>query len=151
MTQREGVYRHRLPTGRRELRTVIRHSPEEYAVVESLARAQNISRARLYERALRARGVVEGEQLAAISMKVEASLRMIALAGTNLNQLAKVANSTGELHAAQIEAAAERVHRYLDELVRLLTTVSDTVQGSSFVDRADHYDTSNDDELDPLE
>lgn len=152
MTQREGIYRVRLPKGqKREFRTVIRHSDEEYAIVESMAKAQNISRARLYERALRARGVVEGEHLAEISLKMEAALRMIGLAGTNLNQAAKVANSTGDIHGPQLVAAADMVDRYLKELVRLLRTVSDTVQGASIADRVDHYDNSGDDDVDVLE
>ena len=137
MAEREGgVYRHRLPTGgKRELRTVIRHSDEEFAVVESMARAQNISRARLYERALRAGGVVEAEVLAEISLKMEAALRMIGLAGNNLNQAARVANATDVVNAPQILAAADVVDERLAQLVALLRLVSDTIERSPFTDR----------------
>jgi len=135
MSEREGLFRRRTVGGRREFRTVIKHNEEEYARVESMAQGAGISRARLYERSLRARGVVEAEQLAEISLKMEAALRMIGLAGNNLNQAARVANSTGDVHAPQIQASADMIDNYLAELVRLLKKTSDTIEGSAFADR----------------
>jgi len=50
-----GLYRRRRAEGRREHRTVIKHSDEEWARVLALAQAQGVSVLRLYERVV-ARG-----------------------------------------------------------------------------------------------
>jgi len=53
--ERLGLYRRRRAEGRREHRTVIKHSDEEWARVLALAQAQGVSVLRLYERVV-ARG-----------------------------------------------------------------------------------------------
>lgn len=114
--ERDGVYRRRLTGGRREHRTVIKHTDEEWARVQAMAQAQGISVPRLYERALHAGDVVAAAKLTELVGEVTLVQRIVAGAAVNLNQLAKVANATGEVAAPQVLAAAEHLSRQTDRL-----------------------------------
>lgn len=129
--QREGRYRRRLTVGRREHRTVIRHSDEEWARVTSMALAQGVSVPRLYERAVWAGDVVAAARLSRFVGEVGLILRVVSTSANNLNQLAKVANATGELSADQIAASARHLDSQLERLRAMLTDVS---RGNLFED-----------------
>lgn len=124
MAEREGVFRRRRTDGRRDHRTVIKHTDQEWARVQAMALVQNVSVPRLYERALRSGGVVAAEQLACIQLQMEASLRMIGLAGNNLNQVARIANANGDVHYPQIRAAAEVVDKHIVALRDVLAQIA---------------------------
>jgi len=123
--ERDGVFRRRRTDGRRDHRTVIKHTDDEWARVQAMALVQNISVPRLYERALRSGGVIAAERLANIRLEMESSLRMIGLAGNNLNQTARIANATGDVHYPQIRAAAEVVDKHLAALRVLLAQIAE--------------------------
>ncbi|TWE07382.1 hypothetical protein [Rudaeicoccus suwonensis] len=129
---RDGIFRRRRTDGRREHRTVIKHTAAEWARVQSMAHVAGISVPRLYERALFAGGVVQAQELASIQLEMEAALRMIGLAGSNLNQAAKVANATGEVHWPQIQAAADVVTDRLMQLVSIMGRLPDGSFGEAF-------------------
>ncbi|GEM_PF-907163 len=129
--QREGHYRRRLTVGRREHRTVIRHSDEEWARVATMAQAQGVSVPRLYERAMWAGDVVAAARLSRVVGELGLILRVVSNSANNLNQLAKVANSTGEVSGPQVLAAA----RHLDgQLERLRGTLAGLSRGELFED-----------------
>lgn len=131
--QREGHYRRRLTGGRREHRTVIRHSDEEYARVVSMAQAQGVSVPRLYERAMWAGDVVAAARLSRFIGEVGLILRVVSSSANNLNQLARVANSTGEVSGPQVLAAARHLDAQLERLRAMLVDVS---RGALFEDEA---------------
>ena len=122
--QREGHYRRRLTVGRREHRTVIRHSDEEWARVTSMAQAQGVSVPRLYERAMWAGDVVAAARLSRFVGELGLILRVVSTSANNLNQLAKVANSTGEVSGPQVLAAARHLDGQLERLRGMLVDVS---------------------------
>jgi Bacterial mobilisation protein (MobC) len=64
--------------------------------------------------------VLERRALAAELMGVR---RLLSGAATNLNQLAKAANSTGHQQPAQVHAATEAITRYLTRLDTVVTTL----------------------------
>lgn len=123
MAEREGVYRRRLSEGRREHRTVIKHTAEEWVRVVSLARAQGVSVPRLYERAVHAGDVVAAAKLTRVVDELLFVQRLMANATNNLNQIAKVANTNGEVaraedighHADAIREQADRVFALMAE------------------------------------
>lgn len=121
---REGNYRRRLVGMRREHRTVIRHSDEEWARVTAMAKAQGVSVPRLYERAIWAGDVVAAARLSRIVGELGLILRVVAASANNINQVAKVANSTGEVSAPQVLAAAEHLERQLERVRDMLNDVS---------------------------
>ncbi|MDQ2851786.1 MAG: MobC family plasmid mobilization relaxosome protein [Actinomycetota bacterium] len=125
MGERDGVFRRRRTDGRREHRTVIKHTEEEWVRVKAMAVVANVSVPRLYERALRSGGVVAAERLACIRLEMDSSLRMIGLVGNNLNQLARVANASGEVNYPQIRASAEMVDRHMVALRGLLRQIAE--------------------------
>lgn len=129
--QREGRYRRRLTEGRRAHRTVIRHSDEEWARVTSMALAQGVSVPRLYERAVWAGDVVAAARLSRFVGELGLILRVVSTSANNLNQLAKVANATGDLSADQIAASARHLDDQLERLRAMLTDVS---RGNLFED-----------------
>ncbi len=51
-------------------------------------------------------------------------LRVVSASANNLNQLAKVANSTGEVSGPQVLASAEHLDRQLERLRGMLHEVS---------------------------
>ena len=128
---RGGRYRRRLVGGARAHRTVIKHTDEEYARVGALAQLQGVSVPRLYEQALHAGDVAKAAALSRIVGELALLLRLISGAASNLNQLAWVANSTGEVEAAQVLAAAV----YLDaQVVRLHELVLSIPGGDLYKD-----------------
>lgn len=112
-------------------RTVIRHSDEEWARVTSMALAQGVSVPRLYERAVWAGDVVAAARLSRFVGEVGLILRVVSTSANNLNQLAKVANATGDLSADQIAASARHLDAQLERLRAMLTDVS---RGNLFED-----------------
>jgi len=120
---REGVYRRRQGR-RRTRRTVIRHTDEEWVDVQAMAAVQGISVPRLYERALRAGDVVVAAQMSELFGELVMLRRLVARAGANLNQMARVANTTGELPTEQqIIAASDLIRRQVDRLRELMRQV----------------------------
>ncbi len=123
--ERLGLYRRRRTEGRREHRTVIKHSDEEWARVQALAQTQGVSVPRLYERAVHAGDVVAAARLTEVVGELVVVQRIMAGAASNLNQLARVANSTGEVSGAQVLAAA----RHMDSQVGRLREVIAEIPG----------------------
>ncbi len=123
--ERLGLYRRRRTDGRRPHRTVITHSSEEWARVQSIAQAQGVSVPRLYERALYAGDVIAATRLSRVVTELGVVLRVMSLSASNLNQMAKVANSTGDLAtAAQITAAAQHFDRQVEAVKEMLRELS---------------------------
>lgn len=123
MAERDGLFRRRRTEGRRPHRTVIKHSDEEWARVQSIARTQGVSVPRLYEQALHAGDVVAAAKLSQIYAELLVLQRLMANAASNINQVAKVANTTGEIQQDRLLAAyafmraqADRVSAVMDEL-----------------------------------
>lgn len=109
---------------RRDKRTVIKHTAEEWARVAAMAEVQGVSVARLYERALCAGDAVAAVKMSQIYAELVMTQRLLIGVATNVNQMAAVANATGELPtAAQLEAALELAQRQVDRVVDLLQTL----------------------------
>ncbi|GAA3674945.1 hypothetical protein GCM10022376_12890 [Yimella lutea] len=107
--------------GARDFRTVIRHSEEEWVRVQALAAAQGISVPRLYERALTTGGVVASAKLSRIHDELYGVRRLLAIDSNNLNQLARVANTTDRLDAEQeLLATIEHLSRVADRITALI-------------------------------
>lgn len=99
--------------GGRMHRHVVKLTDEQELAVQAAARVQGVTVARLLaDSALKApRASVSREDLT----ELFAATKIIAALGRNLNQLAKVANATGE-RAPETEAAAAAVRRVFDRL-----------------------------------
>ena len=107
--------------GARDFRTVIRHSEEEWVRVQALAAAQGISVPRLYERALTTGGVVASVKLSRIHDELYGVRRLLAIDSNNLNQLARVANTTDRLDAEQeLLATIEHLSKVADRITALI-------------------------------
>ncbi len=128
---RSGRYRRRLVGGARAHRTVIKHDDVEYARVCALAQLQGVSLPRLYEQALHAGDVAQAAQLSRIVGELALLLRLVAGAASNLNQLARVANASGEVEAAQVVAAAAHLDA---QVVRLQAVVVSIPGGDLYKD-----------------
>lgn len=123
MDERDGVYRRR-GGSRRQRRTVIKHSDEEWARVQALAQLQGISAPRLYERALHAGDVVTAAKVTEVYGELVMLQRLIGNTAANINQVAKVANATGELPTAeQMQSAADLMQRQVDRIAELLRQI----------------------------
>lgn len=85
---RFGLYRRRRVDGRRTHRTVIRHTDEEWARVQSIAQAQGVSVPRLYERSLHAGDVLAAVRLARFVTEMGLVVRIMSRNAVNVNQLA---------------------------------------------------------------
>lgn len=117
---REGRFRRRMVGGRRPHVTKITHSDEEWARVQSLARAQGISVPRLYERALHVGDAQSAAKIARVVDEMHIIERVMSKTAVNINQIATVANATGEISAPQIGAAAAHLERQVARVVDLL-------------------------------
>ncbi|GAB3583080.1 hypothetical protein [Calidifontibacter terrae] len=120
MTERDGMFRRRRTDGRRPHRTVIKHSDEEWARVQSIARAQGVSVPRLYEQSLHAGDVVAAAKLSQIYAELLVIQRLMANAASNINQVAKVANSTGDVEEDRLLAAYGFLRQQADRLSALM-------------------------------
>lgn len=121
MGERGGSYRRRMVGQRRDKRTVIKHTAEEWARVAAMAEVQGVSVARLYERALWAGDAVAAGKMSQIYSELVMAQRLLIGVATNVNQMAAVANSTGELPAAaQLEGALALAQRQVDRIAELL-------------------------------
>ncbi|WP_197274959.1 plasmid mobilization relaxosome protein MobC [Luteipulveratus halotolerans] len=85
-----------------------------------MAAAQGVSVPRLYERALWTGDAVAAERMSAIYSEVFGARRGIAMALSNVNQIAKVANSTGEVQLAQLLAVMEYLERQYEHFNAVL-------------------------------
>lgn len=121
---RFGLYRRRRVDGRRTHRTVIRHTDEEWARVQSIAQAQGVSVPRLYERSLHAGDVLAAVRLARFVTEMGLVVRIMSRNAVNVNQLARVANATGEVSAPQVLAAARHFDRQVERVKAMLDEVS---------------------------
>lgn len=121
---RLGVYRRRRAEGRRTHRTVIMHTDEEWARVQSIAQAQGVSVPRLYERSLHAGDVIAAARLSRFVTELGVVLRVMSKSAVNLNQLAKVANTTGDISGPQVTAAADHLDRQVERVTGMLGEVA---------------------------
>lgn len=114
-----GSRRERVAGGREAGRTVIRHSAEELAALDALASEMGRSRASLYEWALRVagRGGTFGvtQRLEVIRSEQRYILRVFKGVATNLNQIARALNATGE-SPEHLDEALASVARLCDDL-----------------------------------
>jgi hypothetical protein len=102
--------------GGRTYRHVVKLTDEQELAVQAAARVQGVTVARLLaDSALKApRASVSREDLT----ELFAVTKLIAAVGRNLNQLAKVANATGEV-PPETAAAVDAVRRVFDRLREL--------------------------------
>jgi uncharacterized protein (DUF1778 family) len=102
--------------GGREYRHVVKLTAEQEMAVQAAARVQGVTVARLLiDSALKApRSTVSREDLT----ELFAATKLIAALGRNLNQLAKVANATGEV-PPETTAAIAAVRQVFDRVNRL--------------------------------
>nr|WP_170945411.1 MULTISPECIES: plasmid mobilization relaxosome protein MobC [unclassified Rhodococcus (in: high G+C Gram-positive bacteria)] len=102
--------------GGRMHRHVVKLTDEQELAVQAAARVQGVTVARLLaDSALKApRASVSREDLT----ELFAVTKLIAAVGRNLNQLAKVANATGEV-PPETAAAVDAVRRVFDRIERL--------------------------------
>lgn len=108
-------------SGPRQHRVVIRHTDDEWVRVSALAAAQGISVPRLYERALLAGGVVAAAELSAIHDELYGVRRLLGIDSNNLNQLARIANTTERLEAEQeLLALVEHFAKVADRITDLI-------------------------------
>lgn len=121
MSERDGLFRRRRTEGTRPHRTVIRHTAEEWARVQSMAQVQGVSVPRLYERALLAGDVVVAAKLTTIRHQMEGPRRVLAGVGSNLNQMARVANATGDIEGPALHAAIDMLDRHMTRLNEILS------------------------------
>lgn len=77
------------------------HSEDEFVEVSEQAARQGMTRARMYEAARRSGDVLAGAALADIAVQLVGARRGVAVGLGNLNQIAKVANTTGEVSDEQ--------------------------------------------------
>lgn len=105
--------------GPRSHTTKIKHSDEEWSFVVKLAESQGVSVPRLYERSLRAGGVVAAAEVARLHDELWGVRRAVAAIGNNVNQLAKVANATGRLEP-ELELVVDKLSGTLDRLNEVL-------------------------------
>lgn len=134
-------YRRRRVEGRRDHRTVIKHSDEEWARVQALALVHGVSVPRLYERSLHAGDVVAAARLSRLVTEMIVVARVMGKTAVNLNQLARVANATGEVQARQVLAAAHHFDRQVQAVKVLLEQVT---HADLFVDEDDNNADSAD-------
>ena len=115
-----GRRRANAPGGPRSHRAVIVHSDEEWARVQALAQLQGVSVPRLYERAVWAGDVQTASRVAEIHLELAGVRRLLGNAASNINQIARVANSTGEIQEAEFRAATRMVERQVERINVLL-------------------------------
>lgn len=125
MGQERGVrFRRRMVGGRRPHVTKIAHSDEEWARVQAMATAMGISVPRLYERALRVGDAQAVLKISRLVDEVRIIERVMSKTAVNINQIAVVANATGEVSAPQIAAAARHLDAQVMRVIELLEEVT---------------------------
>ncbi|MDP9848136.1 plasmid mobilization protein [Streptosporangium lutulentum] len=107
--------RQRRQQGGRPHKHSVRMSQEEQAVVEARAGQAGVSVPRFLVEAGLAGDAATASQLRANAAELLAARRLVAAVGVNLNQLAKVANATGEVPAA-LEATMVATLQFLNRL-----------------------------------
>ncbi|WP_051752891.1 plasmid mobilization protein [Streptosporangium amethystogenes] len=112
--RRPPVRQRREPGGRPHKHSV-RMSDAEQAIVDARAGQAGVSVPRFLVEAGLAGDAASASQLRANAAELLAARRLVAAVGVNLNQLAKVANATGEVPAA-LEATMHATLRFLARL-----------------------------------
>lgn len=106
---------------KRSYTTTITHTPEEYVRVKAMAEAMGVSKPRLYERALATGDAGAAAELAHISLQLQSARRGVGGALVNINQIAKAANSTGELDAEFLASTVAELKQQYDHLNEVLS------------------------------
>ncbi|WP_410607534.1 hypothetical protein [Amycolatopsis sp. lyj-109] len=127
MTGGNAGYREQSTTGKREPRGMLRYSDIEWAVIVQVAALAGMKPAAwaqqaAYEAALQAhlgKGTDRGA-VTALIQELREHRRVVTNVGGNLNDVAKVANSTGEIENAN---AAATVLRLVANVVRTADTM----------------------------
>ena len=110
--------------------------------MEALAAAQGVSVPRLYERALFAGDAVSAARLTQIHDEMLGVRRLVAGAASNVNQVARVANSSGGISTVelgQLQVAHEALLQYLERLMGLLEGLSGGQPGGQGGSRPDGH------------
>lgn len=115
-----GRRRANAPGGPRTHRAVIVHSDDEWARVKALAQLQGVSVPRLYERAVWAGDVQTASRVAEIHLELAGVRRLLGNAASNINQVARVANGTGEIQEAEFRAAVDLMERQIGRINALV-------------------------------
>lgn len=123
VVERDGLFRRRRTDGRRGNRVVIAHTDAEYARVKSIATQMGISIPRLYEQSLYAGDTAAAAHLTSLLMELRIAMRLMGSAANNLNQLARAANTGGDIHWPQIEAAAELMQSSVKRVEGLISAI----------------------------
>jgi len=113
LVRREGGRRHQVK---------VRLSEEEYAAVGARAAAARVSVPRLLVEAALAGDAVTASERRALISELLAARRMVAAMGGNLNQLARMANTAGQVRP-EVTAAAEAAQRAADRLAAAAAAV----------------------------
>lgn len=129
MAESEGVSRRKGAPGRRRMnaqeprdhRVVVTCTDDEYRMLFGLAAAQGISLQNVLMRAAMSGGTQSAQKTAELVDELRSTRQLLAVATGLLNQLAKVANSTGEVPVEIPEALAmmlrgsQKVDGFLDD------------------------------------
>lgn len=105
----------------RNHRVVVTCTDDEYRMLFGMAAAQGISLQNVLMRAVMSGGTQSAQKTAELVDELRASRQLLAVATGLLNQLAKVANSTGEVPEEIPEAlrvmhrGSQKVNGFLDE------------------------------------
>lgn len=118
--ERQGRFRRRSVGGRRPHVTKISHSADEWERVTALASAQGVSVPRLYERALHLGDAQAASKVSRVVDELHIIERVMSKTAVNINQMATVANVTGEVSAPQITAAARHLEGQVERVIALL-------------------------------
>ncbi len=88
--------------------------------MQALAQLHGVSVPRLYERAVWAGDVQTASRVAEIHLEMAGVRRLLANAASNVNQVARVANSTGEIRDVEFRAAVAMMDRQIERINVLL-------------------------------
>lgn len=107
--------------GKRTYTTTITHTPAEYVRVKAMAAAMGVTKPRLYERALVTGDAGAAAELAHIALQLQSARRGVGGALVNLNQIAKVANTTGEVDFDYLQRTVSDLREQYDHLNEVLS------------------------------
>lgn len=120
-----GGRRMNAPAGRREHVVQIKLSGDEFVQIESLARAMQCSKPRVFTSAVASSGAVFGRVAALQSKNLVAGLaatnRMLAGATNNLNQIARGVNTDGTVDATALAATLDTIRDCCADVQKLIT------------------------------
>lgn len=99
---------------------VITHTDDEWVRVKALAQVQGVTVPRLYARAVFAGDVVAAGRVQQVHLELYGVRRLLAGAASNINQIARVANATGEVDGRALAGAVNLLERQIGRLNELL-------------------------------